>query len=354
VDTTSGQSNPSVIAALRATPERFEFVQALRLLERAAKAQCDSPLGSAAVGFNHDPRNEFVRLRAAMDLAFPAAEIDSLRDDGARPELGVTFLGLNGVSGVLPAHYSQLVLRAHRSRNTALRDFLDMFNHRALSFFARALQKYRLPLAYERASDREPDAISGALFALIGMREPALRQRQAIADDVLVFYSGHFAHRPRTANALAGLLTDHFGVPIEIAQFQGRWLHLPLCEQTRLGGNTENSGSYVQLGVTALVGSRTWDVQGSFRVRIGPLNYAEFQSFMPGRPQLAKLQALTRSYVGPTLRFDVQLTLQGIEVPRLALCADEKVGAKLGANAWLPTTRACADANDAIFLAETA
>ena len=352
--TTSCQSYPSVIAALRAAPERFEFIQALRLLERAAEEQHrDSPIGKAAVGFNHDPRNELVQLRAAADLNFPATEIAGLDGSDERPELSVTFLGLNGVSGVMPAHYSQLVLQAHRSKNAGLGDFLDMFNHRALSFFVRALQKYRLPLAYERARGTQFDAISQALFALIGMREPGLRQRQAVADDVLVFYSGHFARRTRTASTLAKLLTDQFGVPIEIVQFQGRWLHLPPSEQTRLGGSAGNSGSYAQLGVSAVVGSRVWDVQGSFRVRVGPLDYTDFRTFLPGQVQMAKLQALTRSYVGPALRFDVQLTLRGSEVPRLALCADGKTGAKLGANAWVPTRCVRADASDAIFLTET-
>src|SRR5258708_32299429 len=100
-------------------------------------------------------------------------------------------LGLNGVSGVLPSFYSQQVLEAFRDKNAAPRDFLDMFNHRALSMFLRAAEKYRLPLAFERAGSRGRDSISTALLALVGMRGPALQHRQSIPDETLGFYTGH-------------------------------------------------------------------------------------------------------------------------------------------------------------------
>src|SRR5262249_35327517 len=149
--TTSRGSGASVIGRLRTEPERFELVQAVRLLERAAACAARERRSAAPahLGLDHDPRAEVVALRAALELAFPVAEIASLDDSGRKPELRVTMLGLNGVSGVLPSFYSQLVSDADRDKNAAPRDFLDMFNHRALSLFVRAAQKYRLPLAYE-------------------------------------------------------------------------------------------------------------------------------------------------------------------------------------------------------------
>ncbi len=49
-------------------------------------------------------------------------------------------------AGVLPHHYTELVIRRLQLRDTSLRDFLDVFHHRALSFFYRAWKKYRPPL----------------------------------------------------------------------------------------------------------------------------------------------------------------------------------------------------------------
>jgi type VI secretion system protein ImpH len=344
-----------LIEALRAAPERFDFIQAVRILERAARRAAIDSGGEipALVGFDHDPRRESMLLRAVMELAFPATEVLQVDDAGRKPELTVTMMGLNGVSGVLPGHYSRLVLEAFRDKNSAPRDFLDIFNHRALSLFVRAAEKYRLPLAFERAGSQGKDSISTLLLALVGMRGPALRHRQAIPDETLVFYAGHFAQRNRTAAGLRRMLSEHFARPVGIKQFQGHWANLLLGEQTRLGGSVGDSRRYATLGVNAMLGSRVWDVQGSFRVQLGPLNYTQFKSFMPGAEQMAQLAALTRTYVGPALSFDVQVTLKASEVPGLVLSNNKEAGRRLGWNTWLPTRGARGDAGEAIFRVET-
>jgi type VI secretion system protein ImpH len=340
-----------LIEALRAHPKRFDFIQAVRLLERAGEwlARDASTAAPALIGFDSDPRRETLRLRAALDLAFPATEISGLDDSGQRPELSVTLLGLVGASGILPGHYSRLVLEASRDNNLALRDFLDIFNHRALSLFVRAAEKYRLPLAFERARTRGSDSFSAALLALIGMRGPAMQNRQAIPDETLIFYAGHFSHHLRTADALRQILSEFFDRPVGITQFQGHWADLLSSEQTQIGGRGANPQCYATLGVSAVLGTRVWDVQGSFRVTLGPLDYAQFRGFMPDAAHMAQLAALTRSYVGPALEFDVQLTLKGSEVPALVLGAGQESGARLGWNTWLPTRGERGDASDAIF-----
>jgi type VI secretion system protein ImpH len=350
----SRRSHASLIEALRAAPERFDFIQAVRILERAAqRAASDSGAQAPAlVGFDHDPRRETLLLRAVMELAFPATEVLQLDDAGGKPELTVSMMGLNGVSGVLPGHYSHWVLEAFRNKNAAPRDFLDLFNHRALSLFLRAAEKYRLPLAFERAGSQGQDSISTLLLALVGLRGPALQHRQAIPDETQVFYAGHFAQRRRTAAGLRRMLTEHFAQPVGVKQFQGHWANLLPGEQTRLGGGTRDSRRYATLGVNAILGSRVWDVQGSFRVQLGPLNYTQFKSLMPGEAQMAQLAALTRSFVGPALSFDVQVTLQASGIPALTLSNNPQAGRRLGWNTWLPTQGARGDAGEAVFQPE--
>lgn len=354
----SRRSYASLIEALRGAPERFDFLQAVRLLERASTPREAGDAAPGLIGYANDPRRETLRLRTALDLAFPATEVVAFDDTGARPELTVTLLGLVGVSGVMPVHYSRLLLEAERDNNPAPRAFLDMFHHRALSLFVRAAEKYRLPLAYERAGSRGRDTISGALRALIGMRGQALQDRQAIGDETLVFYAGHFSHGVRTADALRQILSEHFGRPVGVIQFQGRWSNLSLDEQTRLGAagprtDTDGRLGYAALGSSAILGTRVWDVQGSFRLTMGPLDYAEYQRLMPGEVDMSQLAALTRSYVGAVLSFDVQLTLKATEIPELRISSRETAGARLGWNTWLPTTGPRSDARDPIFEVET-
>src|SRR5262249_10363085 len=190
--------------------------------------------------------------------------------DGPMPplEMVVAFLGLTGPLGVLPQHYTALLLRRIRARDYALRDFLDLFNHRTISLFYRAWEKYRLPFAYERTQlDRgrgEVDLCSLCLYCLAGMGTGGLRGRLDIPDEAFLFYSGHFAHWPRSASALGSMLEDYFEIPIQILQAQGQWLNLGKADISLMPGPAFPRGRHNQLGVDMVVGERVWDVQGKF------------------------------------------------------------------------------------------
>ncbi|HEX7758198.1 MAG TPA: type VI secretion system baseplate subunit TssG, partial [Caulobacteraceae bacterium] len=308
---------------------------------------------SGRVGGDADPRAEAVQLRAALDLGFPASEVVGYEAGDKRPALAVAAMGLNGPSGVLPYYYSEMVLEAQRGRNLAMRDFLDMFNHRALSLFVRAADKYRIAMGFDRTGGEAGDPIGGALYALIGLGEPALRGRLAVPDTAMAYYAGHYAHQPRTAEALSQILSDYFERTARVVQFQGSWGQLPPHEQTRLSAGSA-AGAFAQLGIDSVCGSRVFDVQSAFRISLGPLTYEQFMAFLPGTPQMAELNALTRAYVGPALVFDIQLILAAGEIPPLAFSNGPAGGARLGWNTWLPTQGGRADADEAVFEGDAA
>ncbi|MGH8074439.1 MAG: type VI secretion system baseplate subunit TssG, partial [Lysobacter sp.] len=162
-----------MIARLLAEPHRFAFFQAVRLLERwFGKADRG---GSAAV------LSMRLRFRNSLSLAFPASEIAGMRVieappqpvdvelptvagalDGMHPpatieaeataaargpsasaieriELTPAFMGLLGSGGALPIFYTELLAqRETYHRDTAAREFLDVFQHRAVALFYQA------------------------------------------------------------------------------------------------------------------------------------------------------------------------------------------------------------------------
>ncbi|MDQ2695776.1 MAG: type VI secretion system baseplate subunit TssG [Pseudomonadota bacterium] len=350
------RSAAALSETLFAQARRFGFFQAVRLLgwvlgERARRRGGPPP---AAVGHD-DPRHEAVRFQALPSLSFPATEVAELQppaaDDGHGPaRMQVTFMGLTGPAGVLPAHYTGLLLRRLRLKDRALRDFLDIFHHRSISLFYRAWEKYRLPVAWERARrDGADDPFSRALGGLIGLGTPGLGGRLAVSDDLLLYFAGHFAHRPRSAAALAALLEEFLDLPVAVRQFHGRWLALREAEQTRLYGS-DMAQQYPQLGRDAVVGDRVWDVGGKFRLRLGPLRGRQFRQLLPDGPLLARVGDLTRAYVGVELDFDVQLVLETAAIPPCRLEADS--GPRLGWSAWLGEAAAGAEADAAVFEAE--
>ena len=51
---------------------------------------------------------------------------------------------------MLPYCYTELILERLREKDTSFASFLDIFNHRMISLFYRAWEKYRFPVTYYR------------------------------------------------------------------------------------------------------------------------------------------------------------------------------------------------------------
>ena len=323
---------------------RFQFFQAVRLLERLHPER-------KHIGHHEDPDDEAVRCRSRVSLAFPPSEIYAIEpsDAGERalPDtMWVNFMGLAGVSAPLPAHYASLLSDpSTRSQTAAMNAFLDIFNHRLISLFYRAWEKYRFPIAYERDG---ADTFSEYLYCLIGLGTPGLRGRLHIDDQILLYYAGLLAQRPRSAVALEGILEDYFGVAIQVVQFQGEWFDVNTDVLSSLGAGGANH----ELGVSAVLWERIWDPQSRFRVNVGPLTYAQFKDFLPGSDGYVHLVELTRFFVGEDVNFEVRPVLRRDEVPWCELGGGEAV--RLGWSMWLKTREFEEDVPQPVFGARLA
>lgn len=341
----------SPLAGLLRNPHPFEFFQAVRL---TALAAVENGIGRGDPIPSADVRDLHVRFRAHIGLAFPGSSIASYSapphkpehpDDSLLPEMTVTFLALAGTSGILPWHYTQLLIDRAREKDFGLRDFLDLFNHRAVEQFYRAWEKCHFYVGYElstRSGAQQPDRFTQTLFSLIGMGTAGLRGRQVVPDEGLLFYSGHFSHRPRSATALQQIVSDMFRLPTQILQFQGQWMPLRPSDQTQLQRGRNN-----QLGRSAIVGARVWGVEHKFRVRVEVARHSQFQELMPDGPAYRALEQVVRFFVGPSFDFDLQIVLKRDEVPRCQL--KTRGGVRLGWNSWLFSKPPTVDADDAVF-----
>lgn len=307
-------------------PYRFEFFQAVRLLEKIFPEH--QPVGREA-----STTTEIVKFRSRMALDFPASQIHEIKEttdeisDEHKMEMFINFMGMVGVSGVLPVHYTQLIMDRVRYRDTAMWDFLDIFTHRTVSLFFRAWEKYRFPVAYERGNDD----FSAYLFDFVGLGTIGLRGRMSLADESLLPYSGLIAQKPHSANALANILGDYFRVSAKIKQFFGQWLDLDTESVTQLG--KANS----LLGASAIIGSRVWEQQSKFRVVLGALSFKEFQAFLPNGTAHKPLKSIISFMVGLEFDFDTQLVLKAKEVPGCILTTRAMRRPMLGWTSFLKT-----------------
>jgi type VI secretion system protein ImpH len=337
-----GRTDPPLAQLLLDEPYRFDFFQAVRLLEQI------NP-GRRPVGHDGDPSSEAAHFRSRASLIFPPSQVyriegnDAAQNgEAAAPKMTVAFMGLTGPLGLLPQHYTELVAERSRYGDTALAEFLEFFDHRALSLFYRAWEKHRVAAAYERG---EFDHFTEYLFDFVGMGTRGLRRRLAFPDKGLLLYAGLIAQRPHSASAVAAIVGDYFKVPARVEQFSGQWIELTEIDCTRLGAANN------RLGVNSIAGERVWDDQSKFRLTIGPIKFKEFTAFLPVGSAFQPLMDLARLLAGMEFDFDLQLILEAVEVPACRLETAAATRPMLGWSTWLKTREFSEDDSQVVLRA---
>jgi type VI secretion system protein ImpH len=307
---------------LREHPGRFDFFQAVRSVLRLSSRR-------QSTGGFLNPDEEPVRFSVEPSLAFPPSNVAGIQWGEEMPRMLVTFMGLTGPAGVLPRCYSAFVLSRIRENDHTLADFFDIFNHRVISLFYRAWEKYRFCVSYEREGSEK---LSKYLLCLIGLGTVGLHERLSIPDERLLSYTGLLSLHTRSATALKHLLEDYFDVAVEIEQFVGVWRTLDSRDQCFFG---EGNSYSEQLGVAAVVGDAIWDRQSRIRVQIGPLSQDRYLDFLPSGTAREPLRELTRFFCGRELEIEIQLILMQQEVPRCDLGRQDQAGPRLGWFTWI-------------------
>lgn len=329
-------------------PHRFEFFQAVRLLERTLNAR-------------HGPSADLLpsqlRFRNSSSLAFPASEIESLKvhwkeveanggtaTEVDRIDITPAFMGLLGVSGALPHVYTeQIAQRELYQKDFAARSFLDLFSNRVLALFYKAWKKSRLQLQYE--TDRR-NRFAPMVLALAGLGQTPLTDRlQADAggvdDEGLAFFAGMLQQRTLSASQLQRMLSRYLKVPVRIEQFCGRWYTLPPEARTALG---QGGG---QLGRNALSGERVWQRDLRVRVMLGPLDHRMFLRFLPGAPGATALREILTLLSGVSLEYEISIVLRADAVQSSSLGSDRPpLAGRLGWDTYLQTRPSPVDRSD--------
>lgn len=324
---------------LEKEPFCVRFFQAVRLMERIYPER--NP-----VGLFVSPSTEAVQFSSVPTLAFPASEIQDLQTgkDG-RPLMSVNFMGLSAAVGVLPHPYTEYLLERARAKDHAAADFFDIFNHRIISLFYRAWQKYRFYIAFERTGEND-NVVSARLLDLIGLGTPSLTRRMGIADEACLYYDGLLSQRRPTAQGLKQLLEDYFDVPVVIEQFTGMWRRLPPDNRTVLSDGFTFSE---QLGLGTIVGDEVFDQHGAVTVRIGPLAFDRYRDFLPGAPASTQLREWLRLYANREFDFVIRLILKRDEVPQMKLGEDGLTAPRLGLVSWIRNRNLNRDPDEATY-----
>jgi len=303
------------VTALESAPYKFNFYQALRLIE-ARNPDMDR------VGRAKRPSGEAVRLGQEPSLIFAPSMLAEFRRGGknAPDHLVNFFFGLFGPNGALPLHLTEFARDRERlHRDATFRGFADIFHHRMISLFYRAWAEARPAVQMDRPHD---DGFSRYVGALFGIGLGSLRNRDALSDHAKLYMAGRLALQTRPAGGMQAMLEELFRVPMRVEQYVGEWMELPAASRFLLGKSPDTG----TLGVTASLGARVWGSQHKFRISCGPLGNKDFARFLPGAQSLHKLCATVRNYVGDELEWELRLLLMGSEVPNVVLGKQGQLG----------------------------
>lgn len=284
--------------ALIAHSPRFTFLQAIWLLHRAYP-------GAAQLGHQGPAEEELMRLRPSASLAFPPSDIELMERTEARPpyRLTTTFLGLYGAHSPLPNFYAEeIAKRTAEDEDHTQRAFFDIFNHRLISLLYRGLLKHRGHMLFQPGAG---DEFSWRLFAIAGLSPDGVTKSTGLPPQRLLRYAGLLSQKPRSAESLRAVLASWFnGIGIALEQCSRRWVFLGPDLRSSLGQKS------CRLGDDATIGARVGDWAGKFRVRVGPLDFETYQSFLPGRANLVTLGKLVQVATGDILEHDVELRVR--------------------------------------------
>lgn len=316
----AGPDDLSHIARLAREPEKYHLFQALRVIEAHFS---DAP----RLGESRRAHEDKVRLGQEAELAFPPSTIASFKlGKGEQPAALINrFFGLFGPHGPLPTHmteYARDRLRNHR--DPTLVAFADMLTHRMMGLLYRAWASAEPAPNY----DRNHDPYSKHVASFVGWNGDAMKNRDAMPDDVRLHYAGHLGKEQRNADGLVSILSGYLDMPVNLQEFVGSWLELEPDDTWQMGGLT-------RLGQNTSLGTKVWSRTAKFRIRIGPVTFEQYQSLMPGGDALSEIHGIVRTYIGETLDWDLQVVLAGDEVPRASLGKS----ARLGLTSWIGSKR---------------
>jgi type VI secretion system protein ImpH len=317
----------ALIGRLLARPHDFDLFQAIHLLECAQSGA--RPLGTG------DGTHEAVRLTGHVSLAFEPSDIRAVRgeangNDRAAYTVSTAAMTLAGASGPLPMAFTEWLLSRRAARETAMSDFLDIFNHRFLSFLYRSRQKHA-PALNGRAPD---DAALAACLDALGNLGLRAGERGPNGARRWLRHAGLLGGAPRSMTGLLAMLSDRLDVSVRGAQFVGGWRELDARDSVRLSGLGRAAS---RLNGRAVVGRRCWDQAAGVRIEFVDLPWDRFEALLPGGALHELTAWLVQSYLEQDM--DVHVVLR--PAPRKAACAVGGAGAaRLGWTSWLGAGRA--------------
>ena len=302
--------------------EKENFFSLVRQYERSYIYNCQrNHTDYAKIGEDGSPAKEAIRFRTVSSLGFNLDSIKNIKDDPSRPneyEFFTSFIGLLGVAGVLPQHYTKLSLERIKHGDHGLSEFIGLFEHRLISLYYKAWGKYKLPIQYESTQIKGNDNFSNILKGFSGFNRGKVLQ---------LYYSGHYSRSNRPLSNLQSMVSELIDADVSVASMVGRWLPIHPRDRCRSGVN----GSNHQLGAGVLLGRRYWDIQSKIIIHINDISMNQYLELAPGKLLYDLLCFAVNTYVPTHITVGLKFRIKAFKRELRPIGK----GYQLSNNAWI-------------------
>ncbi|HAS6054978.1 type VI secretion system baseplate subunit TssG [Vibrio vulnificus] len=283
--------------------ESLPLFTAIHLIETHL-LQADSHLGSDAL-----PKNEKIQLTVSQRLGYEARELINVVSNSQSNKLTLqtNIIGLTGEQGVLPSHYSELVMQRARENDTAMKDFFDIFNHRLLSLYYRCWLSYQLAAQFRSKKNIQSSPIQKVLSSLTGN-----------CGSEAIFWGGVFSTKQRSRGFVKNIVEFYTDCEVLIDELRGEWVHMDEDDQTRLCGRNLVEGQHSALGLGAVIGKRIWDVSGGITILLLPKD-SEVVYRILSKGGLDHIKSLVTKIVGAEKTIQWKLRARYEQLPKASL-----------------------------------
>ncbi|WP_395344302.1 type VI secretion system baseplate subunit TssG [Ningiella sp. W23] len=233
--------------------------------------------------------------------------------------------------------YGRALIEVHHVPRSNQRDFLDVFNHRLISLYLDAANKYHPHRYLSSRGDYIPDT----LLSLIGAPSDSIRKSSAIKWRKLLPYAGLLSLQQGSAQTIEKVIAGYFSLPLQSVKVEEHVLRsVVISEQQR---SLVGSQSFT-LGSDIVCGGKVSDRMSKFRLHLLDLSIEQFNELLPLKDKrrdkatgafsrYQELKSLLIFVKAPEQLADVCLHLH--EKQKLSFNLNTKTPTSLGFSGWL-------------------
>ena len=285
----------------------------------------------------YNKNNRAIQFSVAGNLAFPNSDIESLQyieEDEPYWQVTINFLGLIGPSGVLPPHYTELLLEQAHQKRFALKEFIDLLHQRIITFYYEVWIKTHFYFNFNaKNSFEQPNDIMDTLGGHVGLSVSKKLQSLNFTEKFLLCHAGIFAKKRPTPSELRTLIEYYSKLHVEIVPYYKKKYYFLSSQASCLSSRAHINGNNCLLSINTHLGDAINLYQNYFKIIIYVKSFEQLNNLLPDKSFFKNICDITQRYVGIDYSFSIELScnLSVIESCKLS----DVTSGRLGWNSWI-------------------